>query len=364
MQSDYEGFVYPNVNNEKCIDCHLCEKVCPALNIKPEDNSKPEAYAAYNKNEDIRIASSSGGIFSLIAEHILNDDGVVFGAAFDKAFAVEHVCVDRIEDIAKLRGSKYLQSRIGETYREAKEYLESGKKVLFTGTPCQIEGLLSYLGKDYDNLYTQDIICHGVPSPMVWDKYVDYREKRSASKTQRTFFRHKNYGWKMFSVLFQFENNTEYVETLDKDIYMKSFLKNLCLRPSCYSCQFMKFHRNADITLADFWGIDQVCPELDDDKGTSLVFVHSKKGEELFNAINSSIVYSEVNAEEAIQYNSCMIKSVAEPEGRKAFMKEILKRDFPKALEKALPVKCKNMGQAVRTLKNAIKETIGDENYK
>lgn len=166
MKEDKKGFKYPSVNKEKCTNCNLCEKVCPILNNQTISN-EPIAYACYNKNEKVRLESSSGGIFSLISAEILKKDGVVFGASFNNEFMIEHTCIESIEELYKFRGSKYVQSIIGDTYKKAKEFLKHGKYVLFTGTPCQIEGLLKYLGKDYDNLYTQDIICHGVPSPNV-----------------------------------------------------------------------------------------------------------------------------------------------------------------------------------------------------
>ena len=208
MTSDEEGFWYPQVDKSKCIDCGLCEKICPIIHKWQPDNSRTTtAMAAINTNEEIRLKSSSGGLFTLIAENIIDQGGVVFGAAFTDDFkSVRHICVDNIADLDKLRGSKYVQSKIGDTYKQAKEYLDSGRKVLFTGTPCQLGGLYSYLRKPYENLFTQDIICHGVPSPMVWERYVDFREKKSASSTQRMFFRHKKYGWKTFAVLFEFSN--------------------------------------------------------------------------------------------------------------------------------------------------------------
>lgn len=234
MVSDEEGFWYPQVNKEKCIDCGLCEKVCPIIHKwQPDDSRKTTAIAAINLNEEIRLESSSGGIFTLKAEKIIDQGGVVFGAAFSDDFkSVRHICVDNKADLEKLRGSKYVQSKISDTYKHAKEYLDSGRKVLFSGTPCQIGGLYSYLRKPYENLLTQDIICHGVPSPMVWEKYVEKCERKAASEMQRVFFRHKKYGWKSYSMAMEFTNHTKYIRTLLEDPYMRLFLSNSCLRPS------------------------------------------------------------------------------------------------------------------------------------
>ena len=325
MLSDSEGFWYPQINKDKCIDCGLCEKACPIIHRwQPDESRTTTALAAMNKNETIRLRSSSGGIFSLLAEYIIAQGGIVFGAVFSDDFrSVHHICVDNTSDLDKLRGSKYVQSKIGDTYKQAKEYLDSGRKVLFTGTPCQIGGLYSFLRKEYDNLYTQDIICHGVPSPMVWEKYLAERERKAASKTQRIFFRHKKYGWRTYAVLFEFSNNTAYVKSLQEDSFMRAFLSNSCLRPSCYNCSFKTAKRKADITLADFWGVQYVMSDMDDNKGTSLVLVHSDKGKGLISSIRENIVFKETNIDTAIKYNPALIHSAKVGSKRDDYMHEI-----------------------------------------
>lgn len=334
ITADNEGFLYPVVNAELCINCGLCEKVCPILNGKTSTNEREiKAYAAINNNEEIRLKSSSGGIFTLIAESVIDKGGVVFGAAFDNDFKVIHKYTETKEGLEDFRGSKYVQSVIGETYKQAKNFLESGRIVLFTGTPCQIGGLYSYLGKDYDNLITQDLICHGVPSPMVWRKYLEYRESVSRASARRMSFRRKNCGWKTFSVSFEFSNNTEYVAKLTDDPYMQAFLRNLCLRPSCYDCKFKTKHRQADITLADFWGAQNFLPEMDDDKGTSLIIINSDRGKDIFNKISNKTKFSEVNIEEAIKNNSSMIQSVVLPKKRENFIADIKAKPFNKVVD-------------------------------
>lgn len=342
MTSDDEGFWYPQVEKEMCIDCGLCENVCPIIHKwQPDESRKTTVMAAMNTNDEIRLKSSSGGIFTLLAEEILDQGGVVFGAAFSDDFkSVQHICVDNSDGLEKLRGSKYVQSKIGDTYKQAKEYLDSGRKVLFTGTPCQIGGLYSFLRKDYDNLYTQDIICHGVPSPMVWEKYVEERERKAASKTQRMFFRHKKYGWKTYAVLFEFSNNTAYVKNLHEDSFMRAFLSNSCLRPSCYDCSFKTIKRQADITLADFWGVWDTNPDFYDNKGTSVVLLHTLRGETLYKGIQSYIHDKPIDKKTVIRYNSAICKSVHSSDKRSDFMRMINDDSFDNAVKKccALPL--------------------------
>lgn len=334
MEMDKEGFLYPKVDYDSCINCNQCIEACPIINKKIVDND-PLAYACMNKNEEIRLESSSGGIFTLVAEHVIDKGGVIFGACFDNRFELEHNYVKTKEELSKLRGSKYLQSKLGNSYNEVKEFLDLGQIVLFTGTPCQIAGLKSFLGDEiYDNLVTIDIICHGVPSPEVWRKYVEFREKKSNSQAQRIAFRQKNEGWKRFSVSFSFKNNTEYFKILSEDLYMKAFLKDVCLRPSCYDCEFKTLNRQSDITLADFWGIENVLPEMDDDKGTSLIFVNSEIGQDIFNSISINMIFKEVNINEAAKYNSAAIKSVPKNPNRDNFFNYLDNLEFDELVKR------------------------------
>lgn len=262
MQKDNEGFLYPIVDENKCIGCDLCDKSCQVLNPITNENEPIVAYACNNLNDAVRMQSSSGGIFSLIAEWIISQNGVVFGAGFDDELNVVHMAVDNTNDLSKLRGSKYVQSVIGDSYIQTKELLDAGIKVLFSGTPCQIDGLLHFLRKDYDNLYTLDIVCHGVPSPKVWKKYLEYQEilnGSSLSKTKLPTFRSKEDGWIRFRSALFFENGNSYSMTHEKDLYMKAFLKNVSLRNSCFSCYSKSINRNSDITLADLWGGNIYC---------------------------------------------------------------------------------------------------------
>lgn len=333
MEADETGFWYPKVSYNKCIKCKQCIDVCPIINNKIFVNN-PKSYACFNKDDKIRMVSSSGGIFSLVAEETIKNKGIVFGAGFDKDFNIVHSYVENKKDLYKFRGSKYVQSKVGDTFKDAKKFLDSGKQVLFTGTPCQIEGLKFYLKKDYDNLICMDNICHGVPSPKVWKKYVDYRENKVNSKVKRVNFRNKAESWKEFSIDFKFLDDSTYNSKHFDDLFMKAFLSDICLRPSCYDCSFKGINRISDITLADFWGIQNIFPDMDDDKGTSLIFVNTEKGNKIFNKIKKNIKYSEVNINEAIKYNSAAIKSVEKNPNREKFFNDLDNLEFDKLINK------------------------------
>lgn len=320
MQSDDEGFWYPVVDRKECIDCGLCEKVCPTLSKSIVENH-PAAYACLNKDDKIRQQSSSGGVFTIVAASVLANHGVVFGAGFDRDFNVLHSSVDNLDGLSNLRGSKYVQSSIGDTYEQAKDFLKQGRQVLFSGTPCQIAGLKSYLGKDYEGLICLDIICHGVPSPLVWKQYRS--KQKNTNELKSISFRDKTFGWKRFSLRLTYKNDDEYIKDLNSDEFMQGFLKNVYLRPSCYHCSFKTLARQSDITLADFWGIENILPSLDDDKGTSLILVNSDKGKEIFLAAADKMEYKKIDIDQAIVYNSAAIKSVAYNPKRDKFFRDL-----------------------------------------
>lgn len=358
MIPDEKGFWYPKVDKEKCINCGLCDKICPILN-KTEIKNEPQVFAAYNKDEKTRKESSSGGVFTLLAEKILEKNGVVFGARFDGDFNVIHDFVEKKEDLEVFRGSKYVQSKIGDTYRKAEGFLKDNRPVLFTGTPCQIEGLKTFLRKDYENLYTQDLICHGVPSPKVWRKYLDFREKRDASHPVRINFRQKDNGWNLYALLLQYNNNNNVYKTNHHDdLFMQTFLQNVCLRESCYDCSFKSKHRKSDITLADFWGIDQILPEMNDDKGTSLVIINSEKGQKLFEKVQENLVVKEVDFETSIQFNQSMFKSENPHKNRNKFFQNLDKLEFDKLVKKCIPKRSllrRFLSKAKKIIKSFIK---------
>lgn len=296
MQPDHEGFLMPVVDESKCVNCGKCVNQCPAIHTEYKNEANPKLYAA-RANDEIRAKSSSGGVFTLLAEEILGRGGCVCGAAFDENMILSHIIVDNKEDLEKLKGSKYVQSSIGNSYRGVKEVLDSGREMLFTGTPCQVAGLYAYLGKEYNNLYTMDLVCHGVPSQKIFSQYLDeLRGKRNIKNVQ---FRDKSNGWRADLLTVTYENNSKYIgvtpsepnltgETipeLDGDTYEIGFQKNVFLRRSCADCQFCQFPRQGDISVGDFWGINRIDPSLNDKKGTSMVFVNNAHGRDLFSVI-------------------------------------------------------------------------------
>jgi coenzyme F420-reducing hydrogenase beta subunit len=333
MQPDDEGFLYPVVDESICTDCGLCESVCPVIN-PPVQKGESVAFAAWNTDEAVRKDSSSGGIFNALMQHTFEQNGVVFGAAFDDSMTLCHQAAYTEADGRALRGSKYLQSAIGNAYLEAKKYLNQGRQVLFSGTPCQIAGLYAFLGKEYDNLLTCDVVCHGVPSPKVFAAYRTELERQYGGKTQRIAFRRKNFGWKRYSVSLSFDNDTEYHRVLNEDAFMIGFLSNTYLRPSCHACRFSRLPRVADISLGDFWGVGTHHPEWDDDLGTSLVIVQTKKGQKTFDACREDITVHEADLDLAVRSNPCVCGSVP-PNGRRAaFFNDLNSMTFGKVMKR------------------------------
>ena len=279
MQADSEGFLYPLVNETDCIDCGLCEKVCNELH--PYDKREPlKVLAAINKDVEVRLKSSSGGIFHILAEKTIREGGVVFGARFDDQWQVVIDYAEDIKGVEAFMGSKYVQARTSTAYFDAKRFLIEGRKVLFSGTPCQIAGLHKYLSKQYDNLLTVDFICHGTPSPKVWSMYLD-EVISEGQRISNIEFRNKAKGWNKFSFHLKYNEDDKTISVLSpftKNHFMKAFLKDIILRPSCYECKAKGFSSQSDLTLADFWGIQTVYPQMDDDKGTSLVFINTERG--------------------------------------------------------------------------------------
>ncbi len=333
MEQDKEGFWYPKINAATCVSCGACQRSCPILN-KSEQGTSPKIYACWNKDDKVREQSSSGGAFTLLADYCIDNGGVVFGACYDKSMQVIHSYAETKDDIAKFRGSKYVQSYIGDSFKKAEEFLKMGRMVLFTGTPCQIGGLYAFLGKRYEKLISVDIICHGVPSPKVFAYYIKELEQKEKSKVVTFKFRDKRTGWRRFSVTAGYENGSETVNRLNEDYYLKLFRKDISLRPSCYDCSFKTMSRISDITIADFWGANRVIPEWNDDKGISLFFFHNKKGKRLFLQLSELMETRQINRKQALIRNSVILRSVKRPPIRDYFFENLDKMPLEKLTAK------------------------------
>ena len=329
LEEDEEGFLYPKTDSSLCVDCHLCEKVCPVI-FRKEKRLPLKVYAMRNRDENIRFRSSSGGIFYLLAAAVLARGGVVFGARFNERWEVIHDYTETLEGLAPFLGSKYVQSRIGNSYRQAELYLKAGRPVLFSGTPCQIAGLQNYLGKGNEYLLTVDLICHGAPSPRVWDNYLgELLEKKSlpGGRIKEISFRNKKQGWKNYNFVIAGTEGKEQQSEIKEWIsepgsenrFMQGFLGDLYLRPSCYACPVKSFRSGSDLTLGDFWGIEEIMPEWEDKRGTSAVFVHSEKGVEIVRKIADKCDWRQSDYGQVVRKNPSLEVSVTAPRNRQYF---------------------------------------------
>lgn len=332
MQLDNEGFSYPIVDKAKCIDCGLCEKVCPFQNR--EKTNVLETYGFNAKDEELRKNSSSGGVFSLLAEEILSRGGIVYGVALtEDCQKTVYAEASTKEELAKLRGSKYLQAETGDVHKSVLQHLKAGQEVLFTGTPCQVNGLKKFLRKDYENLTCMDIICHGIPSQKIWQKALHAVAEKNGSEINHVDFRNKKNGWKNYGVCYTDAKGRQSLISRADDPFMSMFLDDYCLRPSCYACK-AKEANLSDLTVGDLWGIQEIVPTLNDDKGTSVVMVRSEKGAKIFDAIKSKGIYETVSYDAVVEHNPAERKSVARPSQRENFYKDLDQHDFPWMLKK------------------------------
>lgn len=352
MKTDKEGFLYPECDSEKCIKCGLCEKSCPVRSetFLPGRLDDPAAFAVINRDEAVRQNSSSGGVFSALAADVFSRGGFVGGAVYLEDHSVKHILTDDPSKLANLRCSKYLESRFDGIFPEAERLLDEGREVFITGTPCQISALYSYLKKDYENLLTCDFICHGVPSPEVFKSYMRQREKEVGSKAVKVNFRDKTSGWHKFALRIEFENGKCYCKDRGHDPLLVGYLKyDNFSRPSCYECRF-KGRQCADLTVGDFWGIEKIIPDMDQDKGTSLTLVNSPKGEAAFRRISGEIKFCAVDAAKILPGNQAWKSSVVPKGGnRKEFFAALEKHDFDSVAAQYFPMK--GRGKVIRRLR-------------
>lgn len=336
-----DGFLQPVVDKEKCVQCLACERSCPVLTVLPNGNSKkPMAYACWNKEEETRRESSSGGAFSALATAILQEGGYVVGAAYDERMQVHQRMIHSLKELPLLRGSKYVQSNVGYIYRQVKQKLQEGAKVLFVGTPCQVAGLRSYLKREYPHLYCCDFICHGTPSPLLFQKYIQWIEQEKRIKVHAFNFRHKHSGW--YDAL-RAVNGDMYMKG-KYDTYFYGFNLNVTLRESCYHCPAIGLPRKGDITIADYWGIGMVYRfdfSKEIPKGISLLMVNNAKGDELLKKAQACLHWQERAFDETLRRNLPMVTPPYRPSERDVFYKDMTVMDFEQLRKKYFRVPMK-----------------------
>ncbi|MCK9230921.1 MAG: Coenzyme F420 hydrogenase/dehydrogenase, beta subunit C-terminal domain [Syntrophales bacterium] len=368
MQPDHEGFLYPQINETTCNGCEICSETCPVNQRISDDVQNEESnhegpigvFASWHLDEDIRRESSSGGVFTALAEAVIARDGVVAGSAFDDNLVARHILIEASTDLDILRGSKYVQSEVSPAiYHRISEFLNHGRPVFFTGTPCQTAGLRNFLNKPYDNLLCCDMVCHGVPSLKVFSSYKIMLEQKYGAETGRIVFRRKDCGWKRYSVFLSFDNNTEYRRVFRTDPFMQAFLKNICLRPSCYACKFRSITRPSDLTLGDFWGVGKKYQEYDlDDKGTSLILVNTKKGQSLLDACRTSLFLGLADIETAVAGNLFLVQSCMRPPQRDTFYHDLGALSFETMVKKYRLYQPSFLRKVVRVLKSCVKNVF------
>ena len=331
MTENNEGFLYPQIQEENCVNCGACERVCPVLQEASAQDSRRQAWAVVNQDQDVLTQSSSGGLFSALAVEIIARGGCVFGAAFTADFGrVHHIMVENLKDLCRLQGSKYMQSDLENCYPAVREQLIQDRWVFFTGTPCQIAGLKGFLGRDHEKLICADVICHGTPPSLLWRPYLKHIQKKLGGRAVAVNFRDKTDGWKKYSVKITAEDGRTYRCAPGKDPYLRMFLKNVCLRESCYHCKVKENGFFSDITMGDLWGVEQILPEIESTPGVSFALVHTEKGGILFDQISRSMSVFPVDYERALQHNTSLINSTRRPNERDHFFSDLDKLSWKK----------------------------------
>ena len=360
FKTDEEGFWYPAIDNEKCIDCGMCVKVCP-VKTKPQSRSnnvsRPKCFAAEHKSIEVIFNSTTGGMFSALAEGMYSQKGYVGGAIHNEDFSVSHFVSNSRTDLQQLRRSKDLQSNAEGFYRKVKNLLENGERVLVCGVPCQIAALQNYVGKNYDNLITVDLVCAGVNSPKVWRKYLDYIEEKNGSKIIWTENKSKEYGWNKLTQKFIFENGEEYFDTDKTSLFTHGYIvSHLYCRPSCYECEFKGFPRIADITIGDFWGITKYSKNHNSNMGTNLVMINSSKGQAYFDKIKKRVNIEETPLEWALSGNPALTTSISRLSDKRAeFFEDLEAIPFDELVKKYDPVQPSKLRIALRKIKSDLK---------
>lgn len=339
MNRDEEGFLYPTVNENMCIECHACERICPILNPKKEEQIKQEGYVVQNKDDVVLRESTAGGVYTALAKYVLSKNGVAYGVEFTKENLAHHISVENTEELYKFRNSKYVQSTVGEeTFKTVKRFLNQGRLVVFSGTPCQIEGLKSYLMKNYDNLITMDVVCRAVPSPLILQKYIEMQEQKLDETIKTIRFRDKHFGYKYSTLnIVTNKNSGNYHEGVESDPWLRAFFSNICDRPSCHECHFRKQYRVSDITVWDAFNVGRFSKVLDNDKGATRMLIHTEKGRQVFELIQNEFNYVAVDPEKLVSGSKEIRESVKPNSRRKDFFEDANRLDGSSLFEKYFP---------------------------
>lgn len=326
MKENEEGFIYPVLNVDKCIDCGLCAKICPVENISSV-NIPIKVYAAQNKNISVLLDSSSGGLFSAFAEQIVSDGGYVVGCIFNEKLKAVHVLTSNKEIVEKMRGSKYVQSDMGGIYSQIKAYLIADHWVLFTGTPCQVDGLKRFLRNDYEKLITIDLICHGVPSPLLLSDYLKSASERRGEVTDIRFRDKKRNGWRSQGSI-SYNNKVKTISPYNSSYYYYYYLQNSVSRICCYSCKYSSVKRVSDITIGDYWNIEKVMPEINSKNGYSVCLINTIRGNKFFDNVKDKLYYYETTLEDAVKGNGNLSSPCPMPSDRKDIYYRIKKEGW------------------------------------
>lgn len=349
MKEDNEGFLYPEVNKSTCVNCGLCDKACPVLNPQKCENTNRKSYIVQNKDKNILRESTSGGAFTAIAEYVLRRNGVVFGATFNKSFKVEHTFIENIDDLKLFRNSKYVQSDINDSYTKAKLFLDEGRMVCFSGTPCQIQGLKLYLKKDYENLVTVDVVCRAVPSPGVWNDYFNYINK--GHNIKRIRFRDKTLGYQYSTFEITKADGKKVRGGIESDKWLRMFFSGMIIRPSCASCKFRNISRVSDFTIWDCFNVYKYEANLNEKLGATRVVIHSDLGLNIYNEIKNNFIEYEISVNKCIEGVKELEKSPDLNVRREDFFKDYNDNRIEYCLKKyfsdTLKVKCKKITRLV-----------------
>lgn len=375
MHEDHEGFLYPSVDESKCVGCHLCEEVCPIMNAKKEQAFPQRAFVVQHKDETILRESTSGGAFSAIAKWVLDRKGIVYGAGYDETFEVKHFSIRSESDLYKFRNSKYSQSHKTNCFKEIKKELSTGVIVLFSGTPCEVEGLLSFLGTSFPNLITIDVVCHAVPSPLLFRKYLEAQRGERGEGIVDVKFREKHYGYSYSTMTIRWANKKVYHQGIDTDVMLRAYFDSIASRPSCYHCAFKKRYRMSDFTLWDCFVADEFCRELDNEKGVTRVLLHTEKAIRIFDDIRDDVFYKEVSPDHLTYKVKEMFQSVNANSLRDAFFSDLNNMRAEDCFRKYYPITMRNkVEKGVRLFfvkvgiykyfKRTVKKLIGDRTIK